>query len=365
MKILLAMSGGVDSSVAAHLLTRKGHEVVGVRFALWNDPKAPAFAKILPSKCCTTENIHRANAVAKQLKFPLHRVNLTKEFKKCVVDAYLDAHRRGFTPNPCVECNRIIKFDHLLRLAKKYGCEKVATGHYARIARKRLLGGTERSSLLEAKDRGKDQSYYLYELEQRHLRAALFPLGTLTKRKVLSLAKTFHVPLPDRYIQSQDLCFFPEKTPHEFLKRHLKRAMKPGNIVRRDGKILGKHEGLPLYTIGQRRGLRVGGQRIPLEVVAKDTKGNRLIVAQKGEETMTTVALIDMRFTSLRPKEGVPVRFECRTRSLSQKKAGTLTLRGEKALFRFAVPQPLQTPGQSLVLYRGEEVVGGGVIVSM
>ena len=356
------MSGGVDSSVCAHLLKQQGHEVIGVRFALWVDPTAPAKAQILPSKCCTTESIIRANTVAKNLGFPLHVVDLSKEFKKRVVDAYLDAQRKGLTPNPCVVCNRIIKFSHLAKLAKKFGCDRVATGHYARTDIKCMPDGTERIRLLEATDKTKDQSYYLHGLTQTQLKLALFPLGTFTKKNVFTLARAFGVPLSEHYLQSQDLCFFPEKTPQAFLKRHLKEARTPGPIVNRSGTVLGSHEGLPLYTIGQRRGLRIGGQKIPLEVVRKEPRFNRLVLAPKGEEMALTLALTHMRFVSWKPEDGKKTPFACRTRSLSQKIKGTLMLTGTKGLFRFSKPQPLQTPGQSLVLYKGEEVIGGGII---
>lgn len=361
MKILLAMSGGVDSSVVAHLLKEQGHEVIGVRFLLWSDPLAPALAQVLPSKCCTTQNIARASAVAKKLKIPLHVIDLEKEFKEMVVDPYLEAHARGLTPNPCIGCNRTIKFGTLIKFMEEMGCEKLATGHYARVAVERLADERQRHLLLEAVDNRKDQSYYLYGLTQEQLSSVLFPLGTMRKSEVYGLAKHFGIPLPDGYRESQDLCFFPEKTPHAFLKRHLLSALKPGPIVRRDGSIVGTHEGLPLYTVGQRRGLRIGGLKIPLEVVGKDMKTNELIVAPKGEECCNAVALTDLRFVSWQPRGDEP--FECRTRSFSIRRKGMLTLKGQTAVFEFDGAAPVQPPGQSLVLYRGEEVVGGGVMI--
>lgn len=362
MKILLAMSGGIDSSVVAHLLKEQGHDVIGVRFNLWIDPLAPAIAQILPTKCCTTQNIARAGKTAKALGIPLHIVDLESEFKESVVDSFLAAHRRGLTPNPCIECNRTIKFGKLLTLCRELGCNMLATGHYARTATEKLSDGTERITLLEATDKRKDQSYYLYGLTQEQLRMTLFPLGTMLKTDVYQLAKRFGVPYSDSYRESQDLCFFPEKTPEKFLKRYLQKNIAPGPILRRDGTEVGTHEGLPLYTLGQRRGLGIGGLTIPLEVVEKDVEGNRLIVADRGMESHSEIRLTDLRFVSWMPPEETPSSFECRTRSLSRRKSGQLTLQKSSAIFRFDTPEGRMSPGQSLVLYRGEEVVGGGVV---
>lgn len=356
------MSGGVDSSVVAHLLKEEGHEVIGVRFTLWTDPLAPALAQILPSKCCTTQNIMRASNVAKKLDIPLHVIDLEQEFKESVVDPYLEAHKQGLTPNPCIGCNRTIKFGKLLKLAEELGCERLATGHYARTDVEANSVGGKKHLLLEAVDKKKDQSYFLYGLTQEQLEKSLFPLGGMMKSDVYDLAKHFNVPLPTAYRESQDLCFFPEKTPEAFLKRHLTAALRKGEIVRRDGKVLGTHQGLPFYTIGQRRGLGIGGLKVPLEVVEKDTRNNRLFVSPKGSELTKSVDLIDMRFVSWMPPFEESVSIECRVRSLSPRKTGNLILANNRAQYVFESPLPPLAPGQSLVLYRGEEVVGGGVI---
>lgn len=364
MKILLAMSGGVDSSVVAHMLREQSHEVIGVRFTLWTDPLAPAIAQILPSKCCTTQNIARASEVAKKLEIPLHILNLEQEFKESVVDTYLEAHKKGLTPNPCIGCNRSIKFGHLLKLAEELGCDKLATGHYARVATECLPDGTERSLLLEAIDQGKDQSYYLYGLGQESLSKVLFPLGAMKKADVYALAEHFDVPFAESYRESQDLCFFPEKTPTEFLKRHLREALTPGNIVRTDGRVVGRHEGLPLYTPGQRHGLKIGGLKIPLEVVRKNIERNELVVEDKGKTEVGSVRLIDVRFVSWRPSENERIQCSYRSRSLGPKKTGVLSVAADHGTFAFDIPTPPQSPGQSIVFYRGEEVVGGGVIAA-
>lgn len=363
MKILVALSGGIDSSTVAHLLHKEGHELVGVRFTLWSDPLAPPMAQILPNKCCNTQTAMRARVTAETLGIPYHVVDLEKEFYANVVDPFLKGFAEGRTPNPCIGCNRAIKFGKLIELADELGCERIATGHYARVATEELPDGTKRHLLLEAIDQTKDQSYYLYGLTQKQLSRVLFPLGGMRKQDVFALAQSFGVPFEDSsYRESMDLCFFPERSPEEFLKRHLADAIRPGNIVRRDGTVVGSHNGLPLYTVGQRRGLGIGGLKIPLEVVEKRPTSNELVVDEKESERVPAIGLSDLRWVSWKPTEGEETPFECRVRSLSARLKGTLRMRGNEAEFSFSEAISPLAPGQSLVLYRGEEVVGGGVM---
>ena len=361
MRILVALSGGVDSSVVAHLLAREGHELVGVQFKLWMDPLAPTLAQILPSKCCNAATLGRAQKVASDLGIPLHRLDLTEEFKREVVDPFLEGYRKGGTPNPCIGCNRTIKFRRLLALAEELGCEKLATGHYARTARESGLGsGLGRYLLLEAIDQTKDQSYFLYGLSQEQLSKVFFPLGGMEKRAVFALAKKFGVPLPEKYQESQDLCFFPEKTPSAFLDRYL--SPTPGDIIDTGGKKRGMHRGLPHYTEGQRHGLKIGGLKIPLHVVAKDVKRNTLVVGTKEEAHRSQLTACSLHWIAHVPPPKKPQTFDARIHSLGMRHRGLLTHDGQKLRFRFERPVLGISPGQSIVLYRGEEVVGGGVI---
>lgn len=335
-----------------------------MRFTLWTDPLAPALADVLPSKCCNAQTAARAAYVARQLDIPYHILDLSEAFKADVVDPYLEAHLSGETPNPCIRCNRTMKFGRLLDLMKQEGCERLATGHYARTAIETLPSGQEQILLLQAIDPGKDQSYYLYGLTQAQLAVSLFPLGSLTKHHVRALAEEFQIPYEaDTYRESQDLCFFPEKTPQAFLQRHLAAALSPGPIVRRhDGVVLGQHRGLPLYTVGQRRGLGVGGLRLPLEVVAKEPASGTLWVEERGCTTVDAVTLREVHWVTTAPDLTQSFPCEARVRSLSTRLPGTVKQVGSSTIFVLQSPQPPQAAGQHLVLYRGDEVLGGGVM---
>ncbi|MBT4119860.1 MAG: tRNA 2-thiouridine(34) synthase MnmA [Candidatus Peribacter sp.] len=363
MKILVAMSGGIDSSVVAHKLKEEGHEVIGVRFTLWTDPLAPPLAQILPSKCCNAQTIARANQVAKDLDIELQILDLEDEFKKDVVDPFLKGYREGSTPNPCIGCNRSVKFGRLLELADSLGCDKLATGHYARVAEEKNTNGSVQHLLLESIDRTKDQSYYLYGLHQDQLSKVMFPLGGLHKSEVFDLAVKYGIPYDDTsYRESQDLCFFPEKEPEEFLKRYITDS-EPGEIKLEDETVVGQHKGIPFYTIGQRKGLGIGGLKIPLHVVRKEPETNTVYVAPNGADLKKELRASDLRWVSWVPPKNQKNEFQARIHSLGEKHDGILEHNGDTLDFLFSKGLRGIAAGQSIVLYRGEEIVGGGVII--
>lgn len=360
MRIMVAMSGGVDSSVIAHMLKEQGHDIVGVRFMIWTDPKAPAIAQILPSKCCEPQTVARAIAVAKTLDIPFHHIDIQNDFKREVVDTFLDDYQHGRTPNPCVICNRTIKFGKMFEIADELGCEKIATGHYARIKEEEVNNKTI-YHLIEAKDKNKDQSYFLYTLTQEKLSRTLFPLGDMLKKDVIKMAKKYKIPLPTKYQESQDVCFYPEKAPEEFLSRNLKH--KPGDICTLDGKVVGKHKGIPFYTIGQRKGLNIGGLKIPLHVVEKNATTNTLFVASSGADCELELSANSLNWITESPEKNTPIEsLEARICSNGKRRVGTLFLKGDSLTFTFNEPARGIAPGQSIVLYEKYEIVGGGVI---
>ena len=354
MKILVAMSGGVDSSTIAHLLHEQGHELVGVMMKLWMDPLAPVVRRAIPTKCCSVEHIQRARTVCNTLNIPFYVVDLAEEFKEYVVDPFLESYAKGGTPNPCIECNRNIKFGMLLEKMKELGCDKMATGHYAQIH----TDDAGICHLYTARDKDKDQSYYLYGLEQSALQRILFPLGDMHKADVYALANKYGVPLQEQYRESQDLCFYPEKDPTAFLQRYIP-DMKPGNIVDSSNTIVGQHKGLPLYTIGQRKGLGIGGLKIPLHVQRKDPATNTIYVAENGADTESRFITANIRWVQKKPSEEV-ISIQAHISSLGTMYSGTLDQKTNIC----TLSQPVRgiADGQAVVFYQQDEVLGGATI---
>ena len=357
------MSGGVDSSVAAHLLTAQGHDVIGMMMKLWTDPLAPQELRGNPKSCCSVEHIQRARSVCQSLGIPFYVVDAEEAFRSVVIESFLRDHEKGETPNPCILCNKEIKFGFLLRKAEELNCDHIATGHYVRIAEEKDMDSCIRYLLLEGIDNSKDQSYFLYTLTQERLQKIIFPLGNMYKEDVYALAQNFGIPIPESYRETQDVCFYPEKTKDAFLRRYLK-EMAEGDICTEEGTKIGRHKGLPLYTIGQRKGLGIGGLTIPLHVTRKDPETNTVYVAESGKDLGSTVFAHSLSWTSWSPREKQKSRFLGKVHSTAQKKPGTLEYGGSTAEFMFDEPQRGISPGQALVLYRGEEVVGGGTIAT-
>ncbi|RLC35167.1 MAG: tRNA 2-thiouridine(34) synthase MnmA [Candidatus Nealsonbacteria bacterium] len=349
---MVAMSGGMDSSVAAALLKRAGFyseqsrrvDVIGVFMKFW------AEGEKAENRCCSPESEERARKAARRLKIPFYVLNFKKEFKKKVVDYFLKEYQLGRTPNPCVVCNKEIKFGLLLEKALSLGADFVATGHYARVSSLRLF---------QARDKEKDQSYFLWQLNQKQLSRILFPVGGYTKTEVRKLAKKFGLPASG-ISESQEVCFI-QKTVNEFLAKYIKKR-KPGVIVDTAGKKVGRHQGLIFYTIGQRKGIGLPGG--PFWVLRKDPKKNFLVVT-KNEKDLYKKELIFEKENWIFPKQfpgnatGQADKIKAKIRYRSKLASGKL-VQGNK--FVFDRPQRAVTPGQSIVFYKGQELLGGGII---
>jgi tRNA-specific 2-thiouridylase len=357
--VICAMSGGLDSSVAAALLKRAGFDVIGVFMRFWSDPEEKRIFGV-SNRCCSVEAEVRARKVAKVLGIPFYVFDFSKEFKERIVDYFLDSSKKGVTPNPCVVCNKEVKFGLLLEKALSLGADFVATGHYAKVERvKNKESGSEEFKLMRAKDKEKDQSYFLWRLSQWQLSKVLFPISGFMRREVEKLAEKFKLPVVGLK-KSVELCFVIYGI-EDFLRKYLKE--NPGKIVDKEGKILGEHKGLWFYTIGQRKGLNLPGG--PYWVLEKDLKRNVLIVTKdpqdllKKELTCKEVNWI----LSERPKLPMDVEVKIRYRS-ELIKATIFPVSQTKNEYKviFKEPQRAITPGQSVVFFKEEEVVGGGVI---
>lgn len=345
-KVIAAMSGGVDSSVAAAILKNIGYDVVGVFMKFWQEP-----GKGRENRCCSLEAETDARKVAAKLGIPFYVVDARKEFKKRVVDYFIEEYKKGRTPNPCVECNRWIKFGFLMDKLMMFKADYIATGHYARI---------QNSKLLTAKDKTKDQSYFLWTLTQKQLRRILFPIGDYKKSEVRPLAKKWGLPVYEKK-DSQEICFV--NNLGSFLKKHIK--IKKGDILTVDDKKVGEHEGLAFYTIGQRKGINIGGIG-PFYVVGKDFRKNALIVAQGNfGDALYKKEMIVKKVNWL---GGKPYLGKCKVKIRYMTKAVQAVIKKQKIkskeqyLVFFNENQRAITPGQSAVFYKGSEVLGGGII---
>ncbi len=352
-RVIVAMSGGVDSSVATALLKEAGFNVVGIFLKFW----APLEKSGLIGKwnrCCSPEAEARARKVAKILNIPFYVFNFEKEFKKRIVDYFLKGYRVGRTPNPCVVCNKEIKFGLLLERILKLETDNIATGHYARIKEK---GG--QFFLLKGKDREKDQSYFLWMLKQKQLKRTLFPIGNYTRSEVERLAKRFKFDFLLKVPKSVEICFV-QTTIDDFLKRYLRE--KPGKIVTKDGKVVGEHRGLWFYTIGQRKGLNLSGG--PFYVLDKNLEKNLLIVTKRERDLLKKELICENVNWISRKEPKLPLKIKAKVRYRTISALAMVTPGKEKGTYKviFEKPQKAITPGQSVVFYKGQKVLGGGII---
>jgi tRNA-specific 2-thiouridylase len=374
-RVVVAMSGGVDSSVAAALLVEQGYEVVGMMLRLWSDDSTDETAE---NRCCSLEAVDDARRVAAHLGIPFYLINAEHEFKSTVVDFFVGEYAAGRTPNPCLECNRHIRFGFLLERALALGAYYLATGHYARVRVIPLTptfgslspngrggqGARGEYQLLKAVDPAKDQSYVLSVLGQRDLTYALFPLGELTKPQVRELARQRHLPVAEK-AESQELCFLADGNYRGFLARHQPEALVPGPIVDQSGLVLGQHQGLPLYTIGQRKGLgivRATTEGRPYYVLALDTARNALVVGEVEGLARRELNGRNVNWTAGEPPAG-PIHAGVKIRYKAVEAAAEVTpLPGCRVRVIFDQPQRAVTPGQAVVFYAGEVCLGGGII---
>lgn len=359
-KVIVAMSGGIDSSVAAALLKGAGFNVIGVFMKFWSEPEKDGLIGAW-NRCCSPEAEIRARKVAKILKIPFYIFNFEKEFKKKIVDYFLKEHKKGRTPNPCVVCNKEIKFGLLLEKTLSLDADFVATGHYARsnlLTNPTIVKNVSEARLFRAKDKLKDQSYFLWQLNQEQLKHIIFPIGEYARDEVKKLAKKFKLPVL-KTKKSVEICFV-QKTINDFLRKYLKE--KPGKIVDKNGKILGEHKGLWFYTIGQRKGIFLSGG--PFYVLDKNLRKNLLIVT-KNEKDLYKKELQVKNVNWISDKEpDLPLKVVAKIRYRHKAALAIITkcLRSKVYNLEFKVAQRAITPGQSVVFYKGDELLGGGII---
>ena len=349
------MSGGVDSSVAAYLAQREGYECIGCTMKLYTNTDAGISER---HTCCSLDDVEDARAVAYRLGMRYCVFNFSEGFREQVMLPFCEAYRRARTPNPCIECNRRMKFDALFRRAEELGCEKIVTGHYARIAR-----AGERYILQKALDETKDQSYVLYAMTQEQLAHTQFPLGTLRKEEVRAIAEAQGFVNAKKH-DSQDICFVPDGDYAAFIRRRTGKTYPEGNFVDPEGHILGRHKGIIHYTIGQRRGLGVSGGR-PLYVKEIRPEDNTVVLADDCSLYERTAIATDFNWIALEAPAS-PIRVQARARYHQPEQDATATVLPDgRVQVTFDHPQRALTKGQAIVLYQGDVVVGGGTIVKI
>lgn len=352
-RVVVAMSGGVDSSVAAAILKDGGYDVIGISMQIW-DYSAESVERF--GTCCSLDDINDARRVAEKLGIPFYILNLEEDFKRDVVDYFVSEYMKGRTPNPCVPCNQRLKFDALLNYAVKIGASKVATGHYAKVVEER-----GRYFIKRGVDRSKDQSYFLFNLSQEQLKRAIFPLGDYTKSDIRRMAKTFGLNVAEKE-ESQEICFVPDNDYGDFIRKRLDAdRIEGGEIVTTDGNIIGRHKGLPFYTIGQRKGLGVSYEK-PLYVSEIDVENNRLVVGENDSIMRKGVIVENVNWSIITPRDSsfralVQIRYR---HHASEAEITLIDNNTVKVIFDEL--QRAITPGQAAVFYLEDTLIGGGWI---
>jgi tRNA-specific 2-thiouridylase len=366
IKVAIGMSGGVDSSVAAKILKDQGYDVVGFMLKLWSEDNTSCAAK--DNTCCDIEGLEDAKRIANILDIPFYVIDARAKFKKDVADYFVNEYKKLRTPNPCVKCNELIKFGWLLDFAKKTGCDFLATGHYSKITK-----DGEGYHLSKGRDENKDQSYFLYKLNQEQFSHIMFPLGDVTKEETRALAQKWNLPVFEKR-ESQEICFIKDKDFRHFLRRNIpEKYFTTGDIVNSEGEVLGSHSGLINYTIGQRKGVdqdlksKSDDDKEPLYVVGFDVKKNQLIVGSdseiyKKEMVVSDVNWIDLNYESqVANIKHLKVKIRYRHPAVEISKI-KYEVANKECKVLFEKPVRAITPGQSAVFYLGDEVLGGGTI---
>ena len=349
MRILVAMSGGVDSSVVAALLKEQGHEVIGVTMKLWEGPEG----EMPETGCCTASDSEDARKVASKLDIPYYVLDYTESFSKNVVDNFIDMYAQGLTPNPCVECNRSVKFDHFLNQAKKLNCEKVATGHYAKIIKNENFYELHKADYLD-----KDQSYVLHMLKSKDLENILFPLGEISKPEVRQIAARLGLKTAFKK-DSQDICFVGKKDYRSFVEKRID-LTSPGEIFDVNGNKVGNHNGIHEFTVGQRKGLP-GGQATPRYVTKINVQNKNVIIGEQKDLLVESFIIEDVSIVKDIEYDNLSVQTRYNSEDLNCK---INKISDNELLVELIEPASSIAPGQFGVLFSGTKVIGGGRISS-